>query len=210
MAGCQCEHHTSNHSISKKFRNALWIALFLNLSLFIIEVIAGAHAGSAALWADSLDFAGDAFNYAISIMALGLSLYWRASIALIKGYTMLCFAILILVKVVWAYWTGVQPEAMTMGVIGIIALIANVISALVLYTFRDGDANMTSVWLCSRNDAIGNIAVILAAIGVFGTHNAIPDLIVAAVMASLGFSSGYHVVKKSRAERQANKTGHLA
>ncbi|MHA3098039.1 cation transporter [Acinetobacter brisouii] len=210
MAGCQCEHHTSNYGISKKFRNALWIALFLNLSLFIIEVIAGAHAGSAALWADSLDFAGDAFNYAISIMALGLSLYWRASIALVKGYTMLFFAILILVKVIWAYCTGVQPEAMTMGVIGIIALIANVISALVLYAFRDGDANMTSVWLCSRNDAIGNIAVILAAVGVFGTHNAIPDLIVAAVMASLGFSSGYHVVQKSRAERQANKTGHLA
>lgn len=205
MAGCQCEHHTSSHALSKKFRNALWVALFLNLSLFLIEVIAGAQAGSAALWADALDFAGDAFNYAISIMALGLSLYWRASIALIKGYTMVFFAILILGKVLWAYSTGVQPEAMTMGLIGILALLANVLSALVLYAFRDGDANMTSVWLCSRNDAIGNIAVILAAIGVFGTQSSIPDLIVAAIMATLGFSSGYHVIQKSRAERQAHK-----
>lgn len=210
MAGCQCEHHNSKHEMSKKFRNALWIALILNLSLFIIEVVVGVQAGSTALWADSLDFAGDSFNYAISIMALGMSLYWRASIALLKGYTMVCFAILVLVKVIWAYWAGVQPEALTMGVIGILALLANVVTALVLYTFRDGDANMTSVWLCSRNDAIGNIAVILAAIGVFGTHSSIPDLLVAAVIASLGFSSGYQVIRKSNAERQANKSRHLA
>ncbi|WP_151777939.1 cation transporter [Acinetobacter brisouii] len=205
MAGCQCEHHTPKQARSKKFRNALWIAFFLNLSMFIIEVVVGIKAGSTALWADALDFAGDAFNYAISIMALGMSLYWRASIALVKGITMFAFAVLILVKVVWAYWTGLQPEAITMGLIGLLALVANVLSALVLYTFRDGDANMTSVWLCSRNDAIGNIAVILAAIGVFGTQSSIPDLVVAVVMASLGFSSGYHVIQKSRAERQAAK-----
>lgn len=206
MANCQCNHATTDHIPSKKFRRALWVALLLNLSLLLVEVIAGAHSGSASLWADALDFAGDSFNYALSIFALGLSLYWRTQVALMKGYTMLLFSLVVFAKVFWGLWIGLQPEALTMGGIGILALIANLLTAIVLYRFRDGDANMTSVWLCSRNDAIGNIAVIFAAIGVFGTQSAIPDMIVAVIMASLGLSSGYQVIQKSRAEHQANRS----
>ncbi|SDB82900.1 cation transporter [Acinetobacter boissieri] len=202
MAGCHCHHEAPTKTHSKKFRNALWIALVLNLSLFLIEVIGGMQSGSASLWADSLDFAGDSFNYIISLIALGMSLYWRANAALLKGSMMILFAIFVVAKVVWSYSNGQPPEAMTMGFIGVLALVANIISALVLYTFRDGDSNMRSVWLCSRNDAIGNVAVLLAALGVFGTQSALPDLLVASIMAVLGFSGGLQIIKQARAERR--------
>ncbi|MBF7681940.1 cation transporter [Acinetobacter sp. B5B] len=205
MAGCHCHHEAPTKTHSKKFRNALWIALVLNLSLFLIEVVGGMQSGSASLWADSLDFAGDSFNYIISLIALGMSLYWRANAALLKGGMMVLFAGLVVGKVVWSYSIGQPPEAMTMGVIGVLALLANIISAFVLYTFRDGDSNMRSVWLCSRNDAIGNVAVLLAALGVFGTQSMFPDLLVAFIMAILGFSGGLQVIKQARAERQKSR-----
>lgn len=205
MAGCHCHHEAPTKTHSKKFRNALWIALVLNLSLFLIEVVGGMQSGSASLWADSLDFAGDSFNYIISLIALGMSLYWRANAALLKGGMMVLFAGLVVGKVVWSYSIGQPPEAMTMGVIGVLALLANIISAFVLYTFRDGDSNMRSVWLCSRNDAIGNVAVLLAALGVFGTQSMLPDLLVAFIMAILGFSGGLQVIKQARAERQKSR-----
>lgn len=105
------------------------------------------------------------------------------------------FALIILGKVVWSYLHGVPPEAITMGIIGVMALVANIISAVVLFAFREGDANMQSVWLCSRNDAIGNIAVMIAALGVFGTQSVLPDLIVALLMAGLGLSAGWSIIK---------------
>lgn len=210
MAGCACSHDIPKKSYSKKFRNALWIALILNLSLFLTEVIGGMQSGSAALWADALDFAGDSFNYILSLIALGMSLYWRANAALLKGAMMLLFAGLVVGKVIWSYANGQPPEAIKMGLIGILALGANIISALVLYAFREGDSNMRSVWICSRNDAIGNIAVLLAALGVFGTQSILPDLIVAFIMAVLGFSGGLQIVKKAWAERQESQEHHHA
>ena len=202
MAGCQCEHHTPKQARSKKFRNALWIAFFLNLSMFIIEVVVGVKAGSTALWADALDFAGDAANYAISLAVLSMTLYWRATAALLKGITMAVFGIFVMMKVMWTWWLGITPEPMLMGTIGVLALVVNVVVALMLYAFRDGDANMRSVWLCSRNDAIGNIAVNIAAVGVFGTGTMFPDLIVAFIIAYLGVSSGLSVIQQARAERK--------
>jgi Co/Zn/Cd efflux system component len=181
---------------------ALWIALWINLSMFLVELIGGAYAHSSALWADSLDFFGDAVNYGISLAVLGASLYWRATVALIKGLTMAAFGLVVMAKVIYAYLLGIPPEAITMGIIGAIALLANVITAVILYAFRDGDSNMKSVWLCSRNDAIGNIAVIFAAIGVFGTGSLWPDMIVAVIMASLGLTAGYQVVKQALQERR--------
>lgn len=205
MAGCHCNHDVPNKSYSKKFRNALWIALVLNLSLFFIEVAGGMQSGSASLWADALDFAGDSFNYIISLLALGMSLYWRANAALLKGAMMVLFAALVVGKVIWSYSYGQPPEVMTMSIIGILALVANIISALVLYTFREGDSNMRSVWLCSRNDAIGNVAVLLAALGVFGTQSVLPDLVVAFIMAALGLSGGLQIIKSARAERKQSR-----
>ena len=202
---CSCSSAPAPQKPNSKFRTALWIALIINLAMFFVELIGGAYANSSALWADALDFFGDAVNYGVSLAVLGASLYWRATVALAKGAVMATFGFVIIAKVIYAYIQGVPPEAITMGAIGILALIANVISAAVLYAFRDGDSNMQSVWLCSRNDAIGNVAVIFAAIGVFGTGSMLPDLIVAMIMAGLGVTAGYQVIKKARVERQQTK-----
>lgn len=201
---CTCSHEPPPIKPSSKFRTALWIALVINLSMFFIELIGGAYAHSSSLWADSLDFFGDSVNYGISLAVLSASLYWRATVALLKGITMALFGVVVMAKVIYAYIQGIPPEAITMGIIGIIALLANVVTALILYAFRDGDSNMKSVWLCSRNDAIGNFAVILAAVGVFGTGSLIPDLVVAVIMASLGLTAGYHVIQQALAERRMN------
>ena len=202
---CSCSHEPVPSTPNSKFRTALWIALFINLTLFIVELVGGAYAHSSALWADALDFFGDAVNYGISLAVLGASLYWRATVALIKGLTMAVFGLVVIGKVIYAFIQGIPPEALTMGVIGVLALIANVITAVILYAFRDGDANMKSVWLCSRNDAIGNAAVILAAVGVFGTGSMLPDIIVAIIMAGLGLTAGYQVVKQAFIERTSSK-----
>lgn len=205
---CSCSHEPAPKKSNSKFRTALWIALVINLSMFFVEVIGGAYANSSALWADALDFLGDAVNYSISLAVLGASLYWRATVALLKGITMAVFGLVVIAKVIYAYMLGIPPEAITMGVIGVLALIANVIAAVILYAFRDGDSNMRSVWLCSRNDAIGNVAVILAAIGVFGTGSLWPDIVVAVIMASLGLTAGYQVIKQAIKERNQSKYAH--
>lgn len=199
---CSCSHEPAPIKPNSKFRMALWTALWINLSMFLVELVGGAYAHSSALWADSLDFFGDAVNYGISLAVLGASLYWRATVALIKGLTMAAFGLVVMAKVIYAYLLGIPPEAITMGIIGAIALLANVITAVILYAFRDGDSNMKSVWLCSRNDAIGNVAVIFAAIGVFGTGSLWPDMIVAVIMASLGLTAGCQVVKQALQERR--------
>lgn len=192
--------------MNSKFRTALWIALIINVLMFLVELIGGAYAHSSALWADSLDFFGDAVNYGISLAVLGMSLYWRASVALVKGMTMALFGFIVLGKTGYAYMQGTPPEAMTMGLIGVLALIANVISAGFLYAFRDGDSNMQSVWLCSRNDAIGNVAVILAAVGVFGTGSLWPDIVVAVIMSVLGLTAGYLVIQRALQERKEHQS----
>ena len=205
---CNCSHEPAPQKPNSKFRTALWIALIINLAMFIVEIIGGAYAHSSALWADSLDFFGDAVNYGISLAVLGASLYWRATVAQLKGITMATFGLVVIGKTVYSYLQGIPPEAITMGVIGVFALIANVICAIVLYAFRDGDSNMQSVWLCSRNDAIGNVAVIFAAVGVFGTGSLWPDIIVAAIMATLGLTAGYQVIKNALRERRENRHVH--
>lgn len=192
--------------MNSKFRTALWIALIINAVMFLVELMGGAYAHSSALWADSLDFFGDAVNYAISLAVLGMSLYWRASVALVKGMTMALFGFIVIGKTGYAYMQGIPPEAMTMGLIGVLALIANVMSAGFLYAFREGDSNMQSVWLCSRNDAIGNVSVILAAVGVFGTGSLWPDIIVAVIMSVLGLTAGYRVIQRALQERKEHQS----
>lgn len=198
---CSCSPEPAPIKPNSKFRAALWIALLVNFTLFVVELIGGAYAHSSALWADALDFFGDAVNYGISLAVLGASLYWRATVALVKGVTMALFGLVVISKVIYAYLQGIPPEALTMGLIGVLALVANVFTAVILYAFREGDSNMRSVWLCSRNDAIGNFAVILAAVGVFGTGSLWPDIIVAVIIATLGITSGYQVIKQSLEER---------
>jgi Co/Zn/Cd efflux system component len=179
------------------------VALWVNALMFAVEVGGGFRSGSASLLADAADFLGDAANYGLSLAVLSLGLLWRARAALVKGLTMGGFGVFVLGKAAWNAMTGVPPEPAVMGVIAVLALLANGGVAVMLYAFRNGDANMRSVWLCSRNDAIGNVAVMLAAAGVFGTGQAWPDLIVAGVMGTLGLTSALAVMRHAREELAA-------
>lgn len=183
-----------------RWRRALWIALGVNAGMFAVEMAAGAAADSRALQADALDFLGDATNYAISLLVAGMALAWRARAALAKGLALIGLGGWVMITAVLAALGGAAPEPELMGIIGTLALAANTGVAIMLYRFRTGDANMRSVWICSRNDAIGNIAVMAAALGVFGTGTAWPDLIVAAILALLGISGGIQIVQQARRE----------
>jgi Co/Zn/Cd efflux system component len=163
------------------------------------------QAGSLSLLADAVDFAGDALNYAVSLAVLASALAWRARAAMLKAVSMICFGLYVLGGAMWSVWHGDVPQAMTMGVVALLALAANVAVAWMLYAFREGDANMRSVWLCSRNDAIGNVAVFIAALGVFGTGSAWPDLVVASLMAALALHGGWTVLRQARGELSEGK-----
>jgi Co/Zn/Cd efflux system component len=200
MSAC-CNHsHCSDNNASPRFRKALWIALIINALMFFVEIAGGLQSGSVSLLADAIDFAGDAANYGISLAVLSMGLIWRARAAMLKGASMLAFGLVVIGKTLWSVHLGMTPEAVPMGLIAVLALLANIVTALMLYAFRSGDANMRSVWLCSRNDAIGNLAVMLAATGVWQTQQAWPDLLVALIMAALAISSGIAVCKLARQE----------
>ena len=183
-----------------RWRRALWIALGVNAVMFAVEFVAGSAADSRSLQADALDFLGDSANYAISLTVASMALVWRARSALLKGLTLLAFGAWVLATAILAFVNGAAPQPETMGIVGAAALIANVGVALLLYRFRTGDANMPSVWICSRNDAIGNMAVMVAALGVFRTGSAWPDLLVAGIMAALAISGGAQIVRHARDE----------
>lgn len=183
-----------------RFRKALWIALGVNAAMFCVEIVGGLSAGSVALWADAVDFAGDAANYGLSLAVMSFGFAWRARSALLKGMCMAAFGVLVLGRTLWNLHLGIVPEPVTMGVIGGLALLANLSVAALLYAHREGDANRKSVWLCSRNDAIGNVAVMAAAAGVMGTGSGWADIGVALAMAGLGLWSGVAVIRQARAE----------
>lgn len=195
-----CHSHTSPESADPGYRRILWIALILNALMFIVELAAGLASGSVSLLADAIDFFGDAANYGVSIAVMSMALVIRAKAALLKAACMLGFGLFVLGKAAWSARAGVPPEAITMGIVGFVALCVNVGVAAMLYAYRNGDANMQSVWLCSRNDALSNIAVILAAFGVFGTASAWPDVLVASLMGLLAISSAFAVFRKARQE----------
>ena len=166
-------------------RRVLWTVLALNAAMFVIELAAGLGAGSVSLQADALDFLGDSASYAISLVVLGRHPRWRTASAGLKGLAMAGFGLWVIGATVWSLIAKGVPDPVVMGSVGALALVVNVFCAVLLFRFRGGDANMRSVWLCSRNDAIGNIAVMAAASGVFATGTAWPDLAVAIIMASL-------------------------
>jgi Co/Zn/Cd efflux system component len=188
-----------------RWRRALWIALVLNLVMFGVELVAGLHADSVSLLADAVDFAGDAANYGLSLAVLSMAVVWRSRAAYVKGFTMLAYGLFVLGRAGWMLHAGSTPEPWVMGSVGFLALLVNAGVAVLLYAFRSGDANMRSVWLCSRNDALSNLAVMAAALGVFGTGTAWPDLGVAAVMAALAISAGVSVMRQARAELGAGR-----
>ena len=201
MAGCcagSCS--TDKPVVDRKYRKILWIALVVNAAMFGVELLGGLSSGSVSLLADAVDFFGDAANYAVSLFVLGMATVWRARTAIVKGLTMASYGIFVLAAAMWNLMTGTVPEASTMGTIGTMALAANLLVAVLLFAYRNGDSNMQSVWLCTRNDVIGNIAVLLAALGVFGTGAGWPDVIVASIMAMLGLTAAYTIIKQARSE----------
>lgn len=184
-----------------RFRKVLWVALALNLAMFCVEMAGGITADSKSLLADAVDFFGDSANYAISLSVLAMGITWRARAALFKGACMGLYGVGVLILVGYAFLSqGKVPDPATMSAIGVLALVTNVIVAILLYAFREGDANMRSVWLCSRNDAIGNVAVLVAASGVFLSGTGWPDLIVATGMAILALTSAAQIMRRARQE----------
>jgi Co/Zn/Cd efflux system component len=201
MAECCCPPplNLDSHRGNQAYRRVLWAVLAINAVMFLVEIGAGLAAGSASLQADALDFLGDTANYAISLLVVGFALRYRAMAALVKGATMGAFGLWVIGTIVWHSVHGTLPNAFTMGTVGLAALVANAASFGLLWAYRTGDANMRSAWICTRNDVLGNVAVLLAAIGVFGTGTGWPDIIVAAIMASLALQ-GAAVVARQAAE----------
>nr|WP_314441916.1 cation transporter [uncultured Sphingomonas sp.] len=197
-------NHCVSEATNARWRQALWIALAVNGGMFAIELAAGGIADSRSLQADALDFFSDAANYAISLGVAGLALAWRARAALFKGVTLLLLGAYVIGAAVLSAIEGSSPEFFIMGGIGLTALAANVGVAAMLFRWRSGDANMQSVWICSRNDAIANIAVVAAALGVFGTGTRWPDLVVAGIMAALSITGGWKIVRLAHAELRPN------
>jgi len=187
-----------------RYRRVLWLALAINASMFAVEIVSGLQAGSVSLLADSVDFFGDAANYGLSLLVLGMGLRRRAQASLLKAASMALFGASVLGIGLSHALAGTVPEAPVMGAIGVLALVANLATALMLWRYREGDSNMRSVWLCSRNDAIGNLAVMAAALGVFGTGTGWPDVAVAVAMALLALLSAGSVARQALGELQQN------
>lgn len=207
-AHCHDDHcHGAGASSANdpRYRRVLWVALVLNAAMFFIELGVGVHASSVSLLADAIDFAGDAGNYGISLAVLAMGTTARARAALFKAACMGAFGVAVLARALWAWQHGRPPEPLPMGAVALLALAVNVGVAVLLYAWRNGDANMRSVWLCTRNDALGNIAVMAAAVGVFGTGSAVPDLLVATAMALLALTSSTSVIRHARTELGATK-----
>lgn len=199
--GHSCDH--MEPTTDRRFRRALIIALIVNAAMFLVELSAGLAAKSVSLQADALDFLGDSASYAISLCVLGLHLRWRAAAALLKGVAMGAFGLFVLGAAVWHAVSGSLPGAFVMGSVGFVALAANVGVALLLMRFRDGDSNMRSVWLCTRNDAISNVAVIIAGTAVFATNTGWPDIVVAVIMSSLALTASVSVIRHALSDMKA-------
>ncbi|GLO75952.1 hypothetical protein MACH18_30320 [Phaeobacter italicus] len=196
MAGC-CNHNARFDGVSADYKRRLWLVIAINAAMFAVEMGAGQMSGSQALKADALDFLGDALTYGISLAVIGATLRTRALAALGKGISLLLMGIWVFGSTVYqVFYVGV-PQAEIMGVIGFMALAANLISVMLLARYKDGDANVRSVWLCSRNDAIGNVAVMIAALGVWGTATGWPDLVVAGIMAGLFLNSAFQILTQA-------------
>lgn len=202
MSASCCQHEPKFDGATKGFRRALWVVIGINASMFVVEMIAGSIAGSQALKADALDFFGDSLTYGISLFVLGMSVRVRTTAALLKGVSLALMGLWVFGSTAYQVLVLGLPSAPVMGAIGVLALAANLASVGVLLRYKDGDANVRSVWLCSRNDAIGNVAVMLAAGGVFATGTAWPDLAVAGLMAGLFLWSSIQIIAQALKERQ--------
>lgn len=202
MAGCSCENSIDFDGMSAPYKRVLWIVIAINALMFLVEVGASLAADSMALRADALDFLGDSLTYGITLLAIGHSIRWRASAALFKGLTLALMGFWVLGSTVYRVFILGVPNETIMGSVALMAFMANATSVVLLVRYRNGDANVRSVWLCSRNDAIGNLAVMVAAGVVYYTQSRWPDLVVAAGMALLFLHSSTLIIRQARREIQ--------
>ncbi|WP_018688104.1 cation transporter [Ahrensia kielensis] len=203
MPGCNhCHDQSTFDGMSDKYKRRLWMVIFLNAGMFIVEIFGGAFANSKALQADALDFLGDATTYGLSLYVIGMSITARSRAAMLKGISLFVMGLWVFGSTAYSFWTDTLPVAELMGGIGFMALAANLLSVFLLVNFKDGDANVRSVWLCSRNDAIGNVAVMLAAVAVWFLGSRWPDLIVAIMMAGLFLSSAWQILTQALREKK--------
>lgn len=200
VASCCATADVRFDGMDPRYKAILWVVIAINGAMFVAEMTAGQLAGSQALQADALDFLGDTLTYGISLAVMGAALHVRAWAAFAKGISLFLMGLWVLGSTAYQILVLGLPSAEIMGVIGVLALAANLASVFLLAPYKDGDANVRSVWLCSRNDAIGNIGVMLAAFAVWGTSSAWPDLAVAAIMASLFLSSSFSILRQAMAE----------
>ena len=204
MGACCGHDHGTFEGLSDDYKRRLWAVIAINAGMFAVEMIAGQMAQSQALKADALDFFGDALTYGISLAVIGASLQVRSAAALAKGFSLLAMGLWVFGSTLYQLFVLGVPQAQVMGAIGFLALAANLASVGLLMRYKDGDANVRSVWLCSRNDAIGNIAVMLAAAGVWASDTGWPDLLVAGLMAGLFLSSAFQIIVQAWRERRGD------
>jgi Co/Zn/Cd efflux system component len=205
MSASCCGHTTTFDGLSADYKRRLWLVIAINASMFLVEMGAGTLAGSQALQADALDFLGDSLTYGLSLAVIGAALPVRAWAAFAKGVSLTLMGLWVFGSTAYHVLALGVPRAEVMGVIGILALAANVGSVFLLMRYKDGDANVRSVWLCSRNDAIGNVAVMMAALAVWGTATKWPDLIVASIIASLFVYSSMQILRQSLRELRSGQ-----
>lgn len=203
---CGCHGNPQFDGLDPRYKRVLWTVIAINAVMFIVEMAAGRLAGSQALQADALDFLGDTLTYGVSLAVIGMAMSVRAKAALFKGATLFLMGLWVFGSTLYHVLVLGLPRAEIMGGIGLLALTANVASVLLLLRYKDGDANVRSVWLCSRNDAIGNVAVMAAAIAVWGTKTAWPDLVVAGIMAGLFLNSAMQILRQSGAELASSRS----
>jgi Co/Zn/Cd efflux system component len=198
-----CHDHCNNSGqsgVSAEYRKVLWICLIANAVMFVVQMIASYAAHSVSLLANSADFLSDAANYGISLYVLDQSLRQRAKASLFKGISLGLVGLWVAFETLHHALQPEMPEPLIMAVISVVALAANVGCAVLLYKYRGGDSNRESVWICSRNDAIGNIAVMIAAAGVFASSTIWPDIIVAAILGWLAVSGSWRIIKLAKKE----------
>lgn len=205
MSADCCGSGVKFEGLSADYKRRLWLVIAINAGMFLIEMVAGALAGSQALQADALDFLGDAVTYGITLAVIGASLQTRAWAAIAKGVSLTAMGLWVFGATVYHVLILGVPRAEVMGAIGFMALAANLTSVLLLLRYKEGDANVRSVWLCSRNDAIGNVAVMIAALGVWGTATKWPDLLVAAIMAGLFLTSSFQILRQALGELRGRR-----
>lgn len=205
MAASCCDNETRFEGLSRDYKRRLWFVIAINAAMFLVEMGAGALAGSRALQADALDFLGDTLTYGMTLAVIGAPLRTRAWAAFAKGVSLTMMGLWVLGSTAYNVLIVGVPRAEVMGMVGFLALAANLTSVLILMRYKDGDANVRSVWVCSRNDAIGNIGVMVAALGVWGTATRWPDLVVAAIMAGLFVASSAQILRCSIAELRSSE-----